>query len=425
MTSWLFRQFARTETTTAEYAARSQTRSDAIVRGLAQPKSDNVRAIPRVPNPSPFRVSVHRTINDVDGIEWDAIIGRNGLLRSHAYLAAVEASASDDRVFFYPVFRRADGKIVAHACIYLVDTDLAQLLPRWLQWFPQLIRRLWFRFLIVRITECASPMSTSHSISVSPEIDQREFVISFSDTLTTTAKEHGSSLIVVRDFLTGDRFAFDELLTHGFNLVSNMPVARIKVRWRTYEEYLDNMRSRYRKDIKRRIKRATASGQHVRVLKCFAKQAELWVAQARTVQQSTKGFKRENLSVEYYENMDRMLSDKSVLVAAERDGQPVAHGMILKDDSVSIATYFGRNPGPAAQEWFHLVNEVIKLGIEDRCEYINLGLGSYDAKSNVGAELEPLFVYSKSTYAPVNWFMRAVPHLMDCSNYDLKQIFKS
>jgi len=195
------------------------------------------------------------------------------------------------------------------------------------------------------------------------------------------------------------------------------------VRWNSYDEYLASMRSRYRKDVKRRLRRARKSGQEVGTLDSFAEQSSLWVTQARTVYENTKGFKREILPRGYYENMDRKLGSRSVLVAAKRDGAVVAHGMVLHDDRDTIATYFGRNPGPASQEWFHLVNEVIRIGIERNSSYINLGLGSYDAKSNVGADVEPLYVYSKSTIIPVNWLMKLLPGTMDCPREDPKRVF--
>jgi len=381
------------------------------------------RAVAQRPPQHLVSLSIHRSINDVDRAEWDEIVGADGLLRSHAYLAAVEASAVDARQFFYPVYRDSNGAIVAHACVYIIDTDLAQVLPPSLAWLPKIVRKFWRRFLIVGITECASPLSTSHSISIDPSVDRDFYIREIANTVTDIARNKQSRLIVVRDFLSSERREFDSLLLEGFNLVSNMPLARLRIRWDTYEGYLADMRSRYRKDVKRRLKRAAASGQRVRVANSFSEQSILWAEQARVVQQNTKGFKRETLTPAYYENIDALLGDKSLLVIADREGASVAHGMVLNDDSVSIATYFGRNSGPANHEWFHLVNEVIKIAIDNKSEYINLGMGSYDAKSNVGADVEPLFVYAKSTLTWVNWLMRAVPGTMDRHIDDGKYVF--
>ena len=167
-------------------------------------------------------------------------------------------------------------------------------------------------------------------------------------------------------------------------------------------------------------RRVGSDGFRRRVIWCVG---AIVAAQACAVQAKTTGIKREILPAAYYENMDR-LGRNSALVTAERDGRTVAHGMVLHDDSVTIATYFGRDSGPPQQEWFHLVNEVIRLGIERKSRYVNLGLGSYDAKSNVGADIEPLYVYSKSTSAALNTLMRLVPRTMDRQPRSPKQVFR-
>ncbi|MGY8796602.1 MAG: hypothetical protein ACKVJN_16040, partial [Woeseiales bacterium] len=118
--------------------------------------------------------------------------------------------------------------------------------------------------------------------------------------IEAVAKSENSPLIVIRDFLTSERTRFDSLLTSGYNLVSNMPLARIRIRWRSYDEYLASMRARYRKDVKRRLMSAERRGQKVSTITAFGCDAALWVRQVRTVFEHTKGFKREVISSDYY-----------------------------------------------------------------------------------------------------------------------------
>lgn len=364
------------------------------------------------------------SIHDIPPHAWDAIIGANAMVRSHAYLAAIEASSIDGCRYFYPVITNESGQIVAHACVYTIVTDFAQLLPSGVGWLVRAARYLHKHFLQIRITECASPLTASHSISILRGTDRKTLIGQIGEAVDSIARSQRSRLIVIRDFLTDERVDFDILLNSGYNLVSNMPLARIRVRWDSYDEYLSCMRSRYRKDVKRRLKRAKQSGQEVLILNSFGAQAELWAEQARTVYENTKSFKREILSRDYYENMDARLGDKCQLVAAKRNQKIVAHGMVLHDDSNTNTTFFGRDRGPASQEWFHLVNEVIKIGIERKSTYINLGLGSYEAKSVIGADIEPLYVYSKSTLEPVNWLMRLIPRTMDYPIKEPKRVFR-
>ena len=84
--------------------------------------------------------------------------------QSHHVL--VQTAAVAGCRYFFVVVRALDGAIAAHACIYLVDTDFLQLMPRWLQPAIQGLRRVWPRLFKARITECAAPLVTGSSISV-------------------------------------------------------------------------------------------------------------------------------------------------------------------------------------------------------------------------------------------------------------------
>jgi len=367
---------------------------------------------------------VLRSINDIDSESWDELAGGDALARNHAYFAAVEASSINDCRFFYLLIRDHDNKLLAHACVCMITTDFAQLLPVWMQGLTNLLRRIWPSLLRSKITECALPLVAGHSISLRKGADAEPLILALEGALSEIARTEGSSLVVIRDFLTAERPDFDILLDRGYNIVFNMPLARIRVRWKSHAEYLAQMRSRYRKDVTRRLKRAAESGGEVAILGRFAEHAETLVRQSRVVQDNSSGFKREILGPAYYENMDCMLGERSQLLAIVRDEQLVAHGMVLADDSNLIATYFGREAGPPCQEWFRLINEIIHIGIERQTSFINLGRGSYDAKALIGADIEPLHVYARSRFTLVNWLMRRIPNVMQRSLKEPRRIFR-
>ena len=419
--SWFVRQLSRYKKASSAFSrnrfGRQQTANPehhSHAFGIPTPEFE--------PHPE-WITKIFDSVSDVEQSDWDSIVEPGNLLKSHAYLSAVEASEIEHVRYYFPVIQDRSGKTLAHACVYVIDTDLSQLLPHRLSQLAKLIRKVWQRFLIFKVTDCAIPLSTGNSISTTREFDKRLLISHLVDAVEAISRNERCRLLVIRDFLEGELAEFDALLTKGYKLVSNMPVARIHVRWKSYEEYLASMRARYRTDIKRRLRRARSAGQDARRLVRFGESADLWASQAQSVQERTKGFRREVLTPQYYASMDRLLGDRSVLVIADRGGMAVAHGMLLQDKVTTTATYFGRNPGPAQHEWFQLVNEVIRLGIENRSKYINLGLGSYDAKMNVGAQIEPLFVYSKSSIRTINWLMCRIPQTMSRAHPVEKQIF--
>ncbi len=371
-----------------------------------------------------WQVRVFDSIRDIAAADWDEVAGAAAAPRSHAYLSAIEASGINDCRFFYPVVFDASGRILAHACVYTITTDLTQTLPAQWQSAAAAVKRLWRGFLQVKITECASPLVPGHSISIRPGAPRAALMRRLGRAVAELARRERSRLVVFRDFLDAERADADALFEEGYNRASNMPLARIRVRWKTYEEYLDAMRSRYRKDLKRRLERVERSGQRALRLEHFAERAALWAEQVATMYDRSKSFKRERIGVRYYEEIERIPVRNRMVLAAGRDGHAVAHGLVLFDAEHTIATYFGRDAGPPGNEWFHLLNEVIRLGIERGSRYICLGLGSYDAKSLVGADFEPLHCYARSTLGWVNWLMRRVPDRMARPEIRTRRIFR-
>lgn len=375
-------------------------------------------------DPALGRLHVFDSITQIDAARWDEVAGSASAPRSHAYLAAIEAAGINDCRFYYPVIVDAAGRILAQACVYTITTDFTQMLPAVWQAPAAALRRVWPRFLQVRVTECASPLVPSHSISVRQGLERGPLIRQIGRAVVDIARQAHSRLLVIRDFLDHERADADALLAEGYNLTSNMPLARIRVRWKTYAEYLDSMRSRYRKDLKRRLDRVERGGQRAVRLADFAGRAALWADQVAVMYDRSKSFKRERIGSRYFEALGRMPAGHRMVVAAERDGRTVAHGMVLFDDAQTIATYFGRDAGPPGNEWFHLLNEVIRIGIERGSEHICLGLGSYDAKSLVGADIEPLHCYARSSFAPVNWLMRLIPNRMARPEARARRIFR-
>jgi predicted N-acyltransferase len=370
-----------------------------------------------------LRTLVLNSIRDIDAARWNALVGGHAVTRSHAYFDALEHARINDCRYYYPLVLDERDAIVAQACVYTITTDFAQLLPGVFKPWVAAVRRLWPRFLRAKVTECAAPMVAGHSVALSGELDPAPLIDALERAVAEIARQAGSPLIVWRDFLSAERRTFDRLLKRGYRLRLNMPLARIRVRWPDYASYVGAMRARYRKDVKRRLERAAAHGQHVLRISDFGADAELWAGQAAVVRDHAERFKRETVTAEYYRALATHLGEASTLLVASRDGRQVAHGMVLADEETTVATFFGREAGRPHAEWFSLMNEAIRFGIERGSRYIHLGLGSYDAKNLVGADIEPLFVYCRTRYRVINWLMSLVPEIMAERSLPRRRIF--
>ncbi|MEX2481580.1 MAG: GNAT family N-acetyltransferase [Gammaproteobacteria bacterium] len=370
-----------------------------------------------------YRVEILTSINDISAAEWNALVGAAGVAKTHAYLAAMEDAAVAGCRYYYPVVRDHAGTIVAHACVYIVTTDFIQLMPAWVATPTRWLRRWWPRLLTARITECACPLVSGSSISHRAGSDRPVTLGLIEQAMQRLARHTGSTCLVLRDFRENEREQLAFLSARGYKRVSNLPLAQMRVRWRTHADYLGAMRSRYRKDLKRRLSRAARDGQRVVVLRDFGADGTRWAAQVAAVHARAAGFKREMVNAAYYANLDHLAGAESLLLVVERDGRRIAHGMVLVDAETTIATFFGREAGPPRGEWFQLMNEAIRIGIERGSRTICLGFGSYDAKGLVGAELIPIEVYARCTNPLLNAVVKLLPDFMRQDTAPSRRVF--
>ena len=70
---------------------------------------------------------IHDSITEISRKSWDYLIGNSSITHSFDYLLAIQNSSISGSRYYYPVVYDRDKNIVAHACIYTVRTDFAQL----------------------------------------------------------------------------------------------------------------------------------------------------------------------------------------------------------------------------------------------------------------------------------------------------------
>ena len=370
-------------------------------------------------------VRVLRQIDDIPAADWDALTGSRAVVRSHAYLRAIAAARLNDCRYYYPVVHGADGRLLAHCCVYVITTDLLQILPRRLQGPARWLRRLWPGFLQVRIAECATPHVIGQSFSLAPDAPREELLRALEQAIARIAEHASCPLVVVRDFRQDELGELAAFTSAGYATVSNMPMSRIRIRWSSYADFLADMKSRYRKDLGRRLRRAAEAGRSIRALQGFSELAEACSEQVEGAYARSQGIRRERLGPDYYRAIDSCLRQQSRLLVAEEAGRMVGHGLLLLDDAHVVAAWSGREEGPPGDIWFTLLDAAVRLAIERRAEWLNLGLGTYAAKSLLGAEVEPLFCLVRSRYRLANFFMRRVPHTMAKSPPAVHHVFRS
>lgn len=117
------------------------------------------------------------------------------------------------------------------------------------------------RFLVFKTLFCGSPFGEHGLIGVSPdENDRQELLRAITGKLKNFAKLQGLSLIIFKDFPASDTPSLDLLCGLGFFKADSFPSAIINLPYKTFDEYLADLSSGARKDLRRKLKKARAGG---------------------------------------------------------------------------------------------------------------------------------------------------------------------
>ncbi|NJN47879.1 MAG: hypothetical protein HC808_16950, partial [Candidatus Competibacteraceae bacterium] len=189
-----------------------------------------------------MRVTVHNSINDIAPTQWDAILGDNRTIFSHAFLKATEESGINDCRFFYLVFWAEDGKIAAHACTYSIPTDLLIFSSRVVKYLINSVRKKFPGFLKPRFLECGSPAYLGQPCSLREGVTFSDIAEPLSHTLDSIALSEGIRFIVLRDFSRAELAKFRFVEGYGFHIIENLPDTELEIRWQSYDRYIASMR---------------------------------------------------------------------------------------------------------------------------------------------------------------------------------------
>ncbi|KKT74267.1 MAG: hypothetical protein UW69_C0042G0008 [Microgenomates group bacterium GW2011_GWA2_44_7] len=199
-----------------------------------------------------LRVKIYRSITEVNEGAWDAVAGENRIVCSHKFMETLEKSGYGDGRCYYPVVYDGD-EIIAHTSVYLMSTEMDLCAQGTLKNIIGTVRGKWKGFFILRSLECGPPISAGNTISFKSGIKRVEVLALLCDAIEGLAKSLGISFILFRDFDDEETKFYDLLKERGYMELHNLPTAELKIRWKTFNEYLDSMRSNYRHKITKRM----------------------------------------------------------------------------------------------------------------------------------------------------------------------------
>ncbi len=280
-------------------------------------------------------------VNRIAAEAWDACAGPDNPFCSHAFLLALEESASANaQTGWSPchlVAEDAAGRLLACAPLYLKSHSFGEYVFDW-AWADTYQRngRAYYPKL-----QCAIPFTpvTGPRLLIRPEVAQRGLELALADRMVELLEKAGLSSAHVTFPTQTEAKA---LAGRGWLLRMGEQYHWTNQGYGSFDEFLSALSSRKRKTIRKERERAAALGVTIRSLAGGDLKAGHWDAFYRFYLSTIeKKWGRAYLTRDFFARLHAALGERVVLIMAERDGNWVAGALNLAGGD----TLYGRNWG--------------------------------------------------------------------------------
>jgi uncharacterized protein len=291
----------------------------------------------------PVTIRLVERIAEIEAAAWDALAGDSNPTVSHAFLACLEdsgsASAETGWAPKHLLIEDKDGRLIAAAPLYLKSHSFGEYVfdHGWADAYERAGGRYYPKLqLAVPFTPVPGPRLLVHPSA--PEGTRSVLIAA----LIEIARRLGVSSLHITFPLPSEWTA---LGAAGLLLREGEQFHWQNRGYRSFDDFLDALSSRKRKNIRKERAAALAGGIEIRTLTGRAIEPRHWDAFFRFYRNtSDRKWGHPYLSREFFDLLGARLAEKVVLVMAEQDGTPVAGALNL----LGHDTIYGRNWGCAA-----------------------------------------------------------------------------
>ena len=292
-----------------------------------------------------LEVEIAQGIHTVPQADWDSLVGRHDPFMTHAFLTALESSGSataDTGWLPLHVLCRRHKQLIGAAPLYLKNHSYGEYIFDW-SW-AQAAQRAGLRYYPKLV--CAVPFTpaTGTRLLVSEQEDPSEIRRALVGGMMHVAQQAQASSLHILFCTEQERETLSQIpglhgrLTHQFHW--NNPGIQ------SFEEWLNLLRSRRRKETRRERRRAQELGVEIRVLRGRDITPRYW--------QALEGFYRDTvekkwgeayLSPDFFQIAADTLHPMAIAVLGIQNDQVVAGALAFQRGDHLIGRYWGCRPG--------------------------------------------------------------------------------
>ncbi len=288
----------------------------------------------------------HHSIEEIDAQAWDRLVRDGNPFLKHAFHAALERHGCVGEQFGWQPNHLAvyhEGRLVGLSPLYIKMNSYGEFVfdHAWADAY----RRAGLVYYPKLVSAIPYTPATGTRLLIDPQVERAEVVGALVASTLEWAKSSGCSSM---HWLFTTPQESEELQAFGM-----MERLGVQFHWsnpgyRNFEEFLDRLNAKRRKNIRRERKRALEQGISFRLLHGPEVSAQQWRVFARFYAKTfEERFSLPTLNLGFFEEIGRTLGNQVILVLAYQDPEHlcVAGALLYRSDSV----LYGRHWGAARQ----------------------------------------------------------------------------
>lgn len=326
-----------------------------------------------------------------------------GKYKDHRYYALIEETLSNDFDFRYLLVEDDDGNVRGIQSIFFVRQNLVEGVRGAFRSIVEGVRKTFPRFLTMRVLMIGCAAGAGE-LATRSEDDEQWIAQTLGPALREYARAKKASLVVFKDFLAKYRDVLKRLSRHGYTRVPSMPMTRLAISFRDFDEYLGNLGYTSRKSLRRKFRKTeNAAKIEMEVVNDVTDIIDqIYPLYLQVHERSPMKF--EKLSREFFLRIAKEMPERARFFIWRISDRIIAFSFAFLFEETLYDEVIGLDYEVALDLhlYFYTMRDVIRWAIDQNVRQYVSGPLNYDPKLHLGHELAPLDLYVQHTNAFLN-----------------------
>jgi hypothetical protein len=385
--------------------------------------------------PSGYGFAMADSINYMDKARWDSVTQNDSMFFSRRYLQVLETAGPENlRQRYALIFRGTEPVAAVAAQLVTVSLERLRKTPNRDKEADKESRRLrTLRDRVSRIkSKSAQPLERleesalvcgnllswgMHGISFAPGADPDAVWPAVAEAIYRLRRADklsaNTDFVMIKDITDPHEKYAQVLSKFSYRQLETEPnmVLDISPKWRSYNDYLSNLTSRYRKVAKQIDKDVANAGCTIEKLndvEAEAKQLhDLYMQTHRNAR-----LRLVTLRDTFLPTLAAQLGEDMRTTVVRRDGELLGFVTTVRDGETAVGYYIGfdRKTNADVPIYFRLLQTVVDDAIIFGCKRLSLGRTALEPKARLGTRPDPMRIWIRHRIPMLNVLVRALLH---------------